>query len=270
MVQLQSVIQNLNILIDYFNHKEESAMIEVILEDAIKYARKIYRGKTSNKIYRDVSKLLKHKQAMHTPEAIVKRVDKHKQFLKKINNINLIRDIHQYSLSRFNSGEELVGNCGELSISAFVYLSEQKTQEILNYFNDKRNSDNKSLPIYVLCISLSYPYDHSFVAVTLPENSSNLPKLDNIYEISFNNSWICDPWAKIACPYSEYVTRWKVKMLKWHLVEKGVSIYLEDQDVHCPSPLRQHNYHAITESSKRVASMAVVKCDGSMMIFQDA
>ncbi|PHM37241.1 hypothetical protein [Xenorhabdus innexi] len=243
-------------------------MLENILEDAIKYARSIYRGKTSNKYYRDISKLPEHKRVMYTRDAMIEKGYKFKKLRDETNEMKLIKDIHQYALSRSNAGEKLVGNCGDLSISVFYYLANQRRQEILRSFNDKRNKNNETQSIYVLYIESNDPYDHAFVTVNLPKYPLTLPKVNNIYEPSFYNSWVCDAWANIVCPYIEYITRWKTKMLRWHLVGKSVSVYQEEQRLGYPTPLRRHNYHAITLSSKNVVYIAEIRPDGTMTISQ--
>ncbi|WP_237386809.1 hypothetical protein [Xenorhabdus sp. Sc-CR9] len=245
-------------------------MIESILQDAIKHSRTIFRGKSSNKMYRDITKLHQHKKERYTPESIRNREDRQDEFSEELSNIEPITDRYQYALSRFNSGEELVGNCGELTIAVFNYLANTRSHDILRWFNQngKRDESNITRPVYILFLMFDDPYDHCIAVITQPEQMHHIPDINKVYNTLPDNSWVCDSWANIACASEEYITRWKIKMLRWDLVEKTTSIYQPEQTLDYPSPLRPRNLHAITRSKKRVNYMAVIQPNGIMQIIQ--
>ncbi|OTA21444.1 hypothetical protein Xbed_00675 [Xenorhabdus beddingii] len=247
-------------------------MIENILQDAIRHSRYVFRGKTTNKTYRDTTRLSENKRAMYDPQNITSREDKHDEFLDKLHKIEHPINQYQYSLSQSDAGEELIGNCGELTTAVFSYLAKHRSSDILECLRSHGRWDrsNAMKPIYILFLVFDNPYDHCITVITHPEHTQHIPKIGQSYRALPDNSWVCDSWAKIACSSEEYITRWKVKMLRWELVGKTTSIYQPEQelddDMHYPSSLRPRNYHAMTHSIKRVEHMAVIHPNGSTNI----
>ncbi|MBI6549081.1 hypothetical protein [Xenorhabdus lircayensis] len=247
-------------------------MIESISQDAIKHSRNIFRGKTTNKIYRDLTKLSVDKRAMHTPDNIILREDKHDEFLDQFREIEHPTDKYRHSLYKSNSGEELIGNCGELTIAAFNYLAIYRYNDILRWFRMYGRWDRSNImkPVYILFLMFNDPYDHCISVITHPEHTPHIPTINKPYRILPDNSWVCDPWANIACSSETYNTRWQNKMQKWDEKGKTTSIYQPDQELddnmHYPSPLKKNNYNAITNSIKTVKYMAVIQSDGKVKI----
>ncbi|MDR0217846.1 MAG: hypothetical protein LBI71_03020 [Enterobacteriaceae bacterium] len=252
-------------------------MINNILLDAIRHARIIFRGKTTNKTYYNTEHLNKIKRKKYSIERVREREDRHDKFLDRIFKIKNITKKYDYFLSRSRNyrwhNQSLIGNCGELSISALCYLAQQRSQDLLNWVinSGKRNIENKTTAIYILNIEFINPYDHMSTVILFPENNQNLPKINKIYH-SYDdlpdNSWVCDPWANIVCQYREYHSQWRNKMDKWNSVGKSASIYQDEQLEDYPSPLTLNNYNAIIRIPKKVINMAMIFPDGKIEIKQ--
>lgn len=245
-------------------------MTENILLDAIRHARNLFRGKTTNKTYLNIERLPENKRAMYTPQRIKEKENIHDEFLEDFLLKEHIMDRYKHALYKSDAGEVLIGNCGELTLSILGYLTTHRVYDLLNSFisSGKRNINNKMIPVYILIIAFDDPYDHTIAVITLPEQTQDLPEINKIYDKLPDNSWVCDPWANIVCPSEDYITRWKVKMLRWHLVEKSTSVHQDDQMRDSSSPLRHANYLAITRSKKRVIHMATISPDGKVDITQ--
>ncbi|AOM41245.1 hypothetical protein [Xenorhabdus hominickii] len=243
-------------------------MIENILNDAIKHARHIFQAKTTNKTYINIERLPENKRVMYTPQRIREKENIHNEFVNTCRGIRNIIDKYKYVVSESDAGKVLIGNCGELSAAVFGYLLNHHANNILNWFmtSGKRNVNNAKMPIYIFIITFNDPYDHGLVVVMLPEKAQDLPELNKVYGALPDNAWVCDPWANIACSSKEYNTRWKVKMLRWHLVGKSTSVYQHENLNPPPSPMRQANYHAVTLSQKKVLCIGMIFPDGQVKI----
>ncbi len=100
---------------------------------------------------------------------------------------------------------EGIGNCGELSRFAGLYLLDQEVRT-------------------VGFASLASPGDHAFIVL----GSSRLVKkctLDPGVMSSWDcgEVWVCDPWANIACDATQYSIQFRLKCDKWHNDRKQVA-----------------------------------------------
>ncbi|MDB5307543.1 MAG: putative type effector protein [Gemmataceae bacterium] len=87
------------------------------------------------------------------------------------------------------SAEKKAGNCAEQAAISYFYLVDKGVE-----------------PVWLL--ALKQPGDHVFVG------------LGEIAELGDVDKWgpdtfICDPWANIACRSGEYRAAWAAKMQKW-------------------------------------------------------
>ncbi len=247
-------------------------MIENILQDAIQHSRNIFKGKTSNKTYRNYTKLTPNKMARYTPDNIRAREDKHDEFSDQLREINHITDKYRHCLFSSKHDEQLVGNCGELTIAAFNYLAIHRYNDILRWFSKngrgRGNEDYIMNPIYILFLMFGDPYDHCIAVITHPRETQHKPTLNHLYRALPDHSWVCDPWANIACSSEEYIARWQRKMSVWNSKGKATSIYQEHQFEDYPSPATEENLNAINYSIKRVVYMAEIRPHSRTKIIQ--
>ena len=89
------------------------------------------------------------------------------------------------------------------------------------------------------------PPAHAFVVVGITPPTLGLT-LD-FSEAGWRGLWICDPWAAIVCPASEYLRELNIKMLAWHLAD--ISVLFNDQGTYRWGRANDRNWLTLLRSA---------------------
>lgn len=117
-----------------------------------------------------------------------------------------------------------VGNCGEMAKLAFNFLKEKNVSVAKLSLGSGEDS---------LLPNTKFKGDHAFLLVGhnfhgYDVNGKILPTINKesiFYKDvkDFKNAYICDPWANIVCPVTDYPSRWESKMKKWSGLGKFIT-----------------------------------------------
>ncbi|WP_340620473.1 hypothetical protein [Xenorhabdus siamensis] len=245
-------------------------MIEDILQDAIKYAKRFFGNRTTNKFYPDLSVLPESERSIYQRNVIVSRMDRHNKIRLELYNLKDINQKHQYLLS--NEHNNLVGNCPELCLATYIYLIKERAKDIWELYNASWNYEYPQLtcPIYIQQIYTLGVYDHVFLLLDHPDSLVRRPKIGTIYHELPEGSWVCDPWADIVCLAEDYNDRWKHKMMEWN--HQGMCLLLKSPGSSSPSaesfsPLKKYTYLTVECSDKQVYRLSAIYRDGQVETF---
>ena len=117
-----------------------------------------------------------------------------------------------------------VGNCGEMAKLAFNFLKKK---------NVSVAKLSLGFGVDPLVPKTKFKGDHAFLLVGhnfhgYDVNGKILPTINKesiFYKDvkDFKNAYICDPWANIVCPVTDYPSRWESKMQKWSGLGKFIT-----------------------------------------------
>ncbi|MDC9613148.1 hypothetical protein PSI19_04460 [Xenorhabdus khoisanae] len=218
--------------------------IQMILKDTIAFSRSRFGLKSTNKRYMEPEYLPQSKQNLHSRENYIERMIK-LRYLRDA--LNILSPEKKYKAILQKEPNQLIGNCEEYSLMAFFYLMEEKSKDILI---------NLSSSYFIEYIVTLNSYHHCFIAIE--------PMKDPLYRQEREslspgkplapNSWICDPWANIACPAVYYPLEWKLKMQKWNDRKKYIRRFT-DQFI---PPTDNCTYFLIENSVQTIVLLAQI------------
>ena len=120
-----------------------------------------------------------------------------------------------------------VGNCGEMAQLAFNFLKKKNVSVAKLSLGFGESGVDPLVPKTI------FKGDHAFLLVGhnfhgYDVNGKILPTINKesiFYKDvkDFKNAYICDPWANIVCPVTDYPSRWESKMKKWSGLGKFIS-----------------------------------------------
>ena len=120
-----------------------------------------------------------------------------------------------------------VGNCGEMAQLAFNFLKKKNVSVAKLSLGFGESGVDPLVPKTI------FKGDHAFLLVGhnfhgYDVNGKILPTINKesiFYKDvkDFKNAYICDPWANIVCPVTDYPSRWESKMNKWSGLGKFIS-----------------------------------------------
>lgn len=120
-----------------------------------------------------------------------------------------------------------VGNCGEMAQLAFNFLKKKNVSVAKLSLGFGESGVDPHVPKTI------FKGDHAFLLVGhnfhgYDVNGKILPTINKesiFYKDvkDFKNAYICDPWANIVCPVTDYPSRWESKMKKWSGLGKFIS-----------------------------------------------
>ncbi|OTA21094.1 hypothetical protein Xbed_00740 [Xenorhabdus beddingii] len=245
--------------------------IEEILRNAAQRAQNIFKGKSHNIKYYDVSILPEEKKSFYTDEGLDRRYTAFEELRGELLTTRVPSNrIYHKLISKQNSF--LVGNCMLLAIFALQYLKNEHNQTLCQLFypTDINLSALKSLLTLQLIVTLR-PYNHAFSLICPPSYTNPKPKIGETYRPNQfpDGSWICDPWANIVCPAKNYDDKWKLKMAEWN--HSGKALYLnrsnvqQDNDLN-QSPLGKYAYTMVQMSHKTIDELITIFPNGDSKI----
>ncbi|MGV3345400.1 hypothetical protein ACGVWS_06515 [Enterobacteriaceae bacterium LUAb1] len=223
-----------------FFHDEN---IRKLLKEAVNFARNHFSLKSANKCYPNKDELRAYKLRQGKPDPTIQpkndaaaafpqhihscytdrlRDNRLEEMRSQVDQISLAisatgaeaKNSYYAALTQYlqNSSNQNIphsGNCSELAMLAFGYLTRcLRRYEINNVNVALANYDN---------------FDHAFLMVT----NQKMPVFFNISQLRTGMGYICDPWANISCKIEEYVNAWQNKMLKWHARGLKIAYYLQ-------------------------------------------
>ena len=120
-----------------------------------------------------------------------------------------------------------VGNCGEMAQLAFNFLKKKNVSVAKLSLGFGESGVDPLVPKTI------FKGDHAFLLVGhnfhgYDVNGKILPTINKesiFYKDvkDFKNAYICDPWANIVCPVTDYPSRWESKMQKWSGLGKFIT-----------------------------------------------
>ncbi|WP_340611483.1 hypothetical protein [Xenorhabdus bharatensis] len=241
-------------------------MIECILYDAIRYAKRFYGDRTSNKIYPDLSVLPESKQAMYKKDQVLERMKRHR--ITRPEFFNISSNEQKIKYLQDNEHNELVGNCVELSWAVYLYLIQKRAKDIWDLYNINWSYDSSKLtyPIYIQLIATLGVYDHVFLLLDHSDSIVHRPKIGTKYNELPEGTWVCDPWADIVCLAENYNDKWKNKMMEWN--HQGMCLMLkktpESPSSESFSPLKKYTFNTIQCSTKQVYRLSAIHNNGEV------
>jgi hypothetical protein len=88
------------------------------------------------------------------------------------------------------------------------------------------------------------PPAHAFVVVGIAP--ATLGSTLDFGEAGWRGLWICDPWAAIVCPASDYMRQLNVKMHTWYL--EDISVFFNDRGTYRWGQANDRNWLALLRS----------------------
>ncbi|PHM40334.1 hypothetical protein Xmau_02095 [Xenorhabdus mauleonii] len=241
--------------------------IEQILQNTMREAQSIFKGKSHNISYYDINILPKEKRKPYTEKEMERRVN---SFRKLQEELLIIRYSSEKIYNELISerSRNLVGNCFFLSIFVLQHFIKTYKQRLCQLFYPPDIDLSKLTSLLSLqLIVTNKPYNHVFVLICPP--SYILPQRTIGEKYNPNEfpkgAWVCDPWANIVCPAHDYNNAWKFRMAEWNakgktvLIERTKTKYNENLNY---SPLGFYNYMAIQESKKNIDEIIILYPDG--------
>ncbi|MCX8986023.1 hypothetical protein [Citrobacter portucalensis] len=198
------------------------SQVESVLIDAINYVSELFPGGSYNKRYMDMQGMRDFKMRAAKPNAFDSIYVNSKEMYNERNFAfkefrGLTREEQVNCIVR-DQGKNIpyVGNCGIKSDLIYKYLTSHSNE----LFKAMGVNIGETITIRKMSI---VDGDHSFVLVSSPQEP--LPK--PIRECT--STWVCDPWAKVACLAKEYSIRMNNKMEKWSFRKLSIGM-LEVKD----------------------------------------
>ncbi|REF26164.1 hypothetical protein BDD26_0759 [Xenorhabdus cabanillasii] len=109
-------------------------MINVILQEAIKHAHSMFKHKTANIFYRDLEFRSQSRKTRYSQEKIKDRNNRLYNLQNVLHTLYSPENQYKHIVSENEKGNSLVGNCFELSLVAFMYLANNKAEELIQAF----------------------------------------------------------------------------------------------------------------------------------------
>ncbi|MBC8951550.1 hypothetical protein [Xenorhabdus sp. PB62.4] len=262
-------------------------MIHFILKQAIKYSHSVFLGKTTNISYFNVEFQSEDRKNRYSRTNSLKREHKLMELQGKLRLLGKPEEKYDCIMEEKKRDDSLVGNCNELSITAFMYLARNRAKDIYNLYKNSFTTETSGeiQPIYIEIISPSplSRYDHCFIMFYYPPHTydhkfqdKEIAPRNKKYKPIPNGAWICDPWANIVCLSEHYHANWQNKMINWAIDGKYLalnnapppSVYksqypLQEDFGH---PLYNDTWNMMKDSEKQVNYQAIIKPDGSVVI----
>ncbi|MDX7988708.1 hypothetical protein FE392_15460 [Xenorhabdus sp. 12] len=249
-----------------------------ILQETLQATQSTFTGGSFNVDYYDSDILPIEKRPLYTEEAMSEKFNKFDALYKRVLEPSgplIHKDVYRYLNE--NKNKNLVGNCMLYSMFAFYHLAEIHKNSLVDLFYHQGidYTEYKSLlTIQVAC--LQAPYSHAFVMICPPSKIDARTRVfttfaPNIYP---ENTWICDPWADIACRAVDYNDKWKIKMAQSNYEGKMFLLY-SSKEVYentgstrgCnSSPLGKYNYSSIQMGTKSISDIITLFPDGHFEI----
>ena len=140
-----------------------------------------------------------------------------------------------------------VGNCGEMAQLAFNFLKKKNVSVAKLSLGFGESVVDPLVPVDPRVPKTIFKGDHAFLLVGhnfhgYDVNGKILPTINKesiFYKDvkDFKNAYICDPWANIVCPVTDYPSQWELKMQKWSGL--GKFIFYKDKVI---DPYTNSNY----------------------------
>ncbi|MDC9613510.1 hypothetical protein PSI19_06330 [Xenorhabdus khoisanae] len=197
-------------------------MIHFILKQAIEYSHSVFRGKTTNISYFNVESQSEDRKNRYSRENSRNREQKLMGLQEKLRTLGKPEEKYNCIMEEKKRDDSLVGNCNELSITAFMYLARNRAKDIYDLYKDSFTTDasGEIQPIYIEIISPipTSRYEHCFIMFYYPPHTyahkfqdKEIKPMYKTYNPIPNGAWICDPWANIVCLSENYNKNWEKK-----------------------------------------------------------